>query len=320
MAWPTDWAALFGVPKADPLIVEIGFGYGHYLLHLATQHPQACIVGIEVTNKCLTKVENTLTKRQIHNARVLFSTAETALYHLFETAAVREFHINFPDPWFKSRHEHRRLMKPETVDALVNRLAPDGMLYLATDISDYAEMTAELLEAAEGLENTLSGRWANSLPGRTVTKYEARAIREGRTCYYFAYRRNTLPPPAVPNAKELELDMPHMVFSSPLSIEDFRTRFTPSEHNIGDVHIRFLYVYQGDHALLFDTYIREPTIDQRLSLLLVERADGYTLKLGIIGHPRPTRGVHVAVKLLGDWLLGQHPTSTIAEHKLKEMD
>lgn len=322
MAWPADWSALFNSSPDAPLIVEIGFGYGHYLLHLAKTHPDARIVGLEITNKCLTKVERTLTKRGVHNTRVIYSTAETALYHLFETATVGAFHINFPDPWFKSRHEHRRLMKPATLDALINRLALGGMLYLATDIFDYAEMTAELLEAAAGLDNTLPDRWANSMSGRAITKYEARAQREGRTCYYFAYQRNAAPPPIVPNPQELELPMPHVVFYSPLSLDDFQVQFGQQEHHAQDTHIHFLEVFRGKNALLFDVFIREMTLDQRLTLLLAPHSDipqRFTLKLGTIGQPRPTAGVQVAVKLLGEWLVGLHAESRWAENKNLEV-
>lgn len=323
MAWPADWAALFSDLPTAPLIVEIGFGYGHYLLHLANTQPDARLVGLEITNKCLTKVERLLIKRGIQNTRLIFSTAETALYHLFEPATVSAFHINFPDPWFKSRHEHRRLMKPPTVNALVNRLATGGMMYLATDIFDYAEMTAELLEAADGLDNALPERWANVMPGRAITKYEARAQREGRTCYYFAYRRNTQPPPIVPHPQELEQPMPHVVFYSPLSLDDIHGQFGRQEHHAQETHVRFLEVFRGKNTLLFDVFIREMTIDQRLTLLLAPHSDipeRFTLKLGTIGQPRPTAGVHFAVKLLGEWLVGLHPESRWAENKLQDVE
>ncbi|MEZ4667121.1 MAG: hypothetical protein R3E39_04245 [Anaerolineae bacterium] len=62
---------------------------------------------------------------------------------------------------------------------------------MATDIVEYAEMSAELLAQTPGLDNLLQSSWVNEMPGRVVTKYEGHALREGRHCYYyFAYRRN----------------------------------------------------------------------------------------------------------------------------------
>src|SRR5690606_18509368 len=82
MAWPTDWTVLFGTSR--PLILEIGFGQGTFLFHLARKYPEANIIGLEISNQCLVKAENTLQREQVANVRVIHSRAETALNHLFE--------------------------------------------------------------------------------------------------------------------------------------------------------------------------------------------------------------------------------------------
>jgi tRNA (guanine-N7-)-methyltransferase len=316
LPWPTDWIELFGA--ARPLIVEIGFGYGTYLLHLARANPDANVIGLEVANKCLTAAENAIERLHLANVRVIHSTAETALYHLFEPATISQVHINFPDPWFKKRHGHRRLMRRETLDAMVNRLAPGGLFYLATDILAYAEMSAELLADTLGLDNMLDTPWASSLPGRFVTKYEAKARRAGRECYYFAYRRNHFPAHGLPVIKEM--DMPHLVFTSPLTLDDMLARFERREHAEDGTHIAFLYGYRGEKSLLFEVYVKEPTIDQRVAVMLVERENPneYTLQLGMLGHPRPTPGIHRAVRLLGEWLVSLHPEARILKNKLQK--
>ena len=79
-------------------------------------------------------------------------------------------------------------MQRDTLDAIVSRLQPGGTFYLATDIHAYAEMSHELLAATPGLDNLLPDAWAPRVPERVSTKYEATARREGRACYYFAYR------------------------------------------------------------------------------------------------------------------------------------
>jgi hypothetical protein len=72
--------------------------------------------------------------------------------------------------------------------------------------------------------------------------------------------------------------------------------------------------------VLFEVYVKEPTIDQRVALMLVEREEAheYTLQLGMLGHPRPTPGIHLAVKLLGDWLTSLHPDAHVLKAKLQE--
>jgi tRNA (guanine-N7-)-methyltransferase len=346
LPWPTDWNTVFDdhPAEAPPLIVEIGFGRGAFLWHLAEQHPNARIVGLEISNRCLLSVEQGIERRKVSNVRVIHSRAETALRHLLTPASIAEFHINFPDPWFKRGHSHRRLMQRDTLDALVSRLTPGGRLYLATDIRDYAEMSAELLQATQGLTNLLATPWVDTMPGRVVTKYESKARAEGRPCHYFAYERNHLPAPDVPLIEELP--MPHIVLSSPLTLDEIAERFEPRAYREGvqvevfageeasvdeprltanfssdTTFISFMAVFRGRGALLFETHIGEPTIDQRIGLLLMERWHGkageYTLQPGTLGHPRMTEGVHAAVKLLAEWVLAQSPDARVLFSKLR---
>ncbi len=316
LPWPTNWSELFGA--ARPLIIEIGFGQGQFLLHLAREYPEANIIGLEISNRCLTKAENAIERQALDHVRVVHSTAETALHHLFEPATLTAVYINFPDPWFKNRHGHRRLMQRATVDALVSRLQTGGKLYLATDIIEYAEMSHDLLTATPALDNQLSTPWAAALPGRVVTKYEQRARREGRDCYYFAYQRNQVTAPPIPVIKEFA--MPHVVFETPLTLAAIREQFQSSEHQYGPAHISPRAAYSGDHSLLFEVYIKEPTIDQRVAFTIVTHDDlpnQFTLQLNTLGHPRPTAGVHGAAYILSDWLLSLHPANRIIKHKLQ---
>lgn len=328
LPWPVDWAALFGAER--PLIVEIGFGRGAFLRHLAALHPEANIVGLEISNQCLVKAENAIAREGLCNVRVIHSRAETALHHLFEPATIAQLHINFPDPWFKRGHSHRRLLQRDTLDAIVSRLAPGGHLFLATDILAYAQMSADLLRATPGLSNQLTADWADALPNRIVTKYEAKARAEGRRCYYFHYRRNDRPAPLVPVIKDWP--MPHCVLTVPLSLEAIAEAFTPfttadqmranasDEQTAQDVTVSFMAVYRGRGSLLFEIHASEPTIEQHTALVLTEHQRiprEYTLQLSSIGHPRPTRGMHLAVETLSRWLESLHPEASIRSRKIQ---
>jgi tRNA (guanine-N7-)-methyltransferase len=315
LAWPTDWAALFG--REAPLILEIGFGRGVFLTHLAKTHPDANVVGLEISNRCLEAAERAVERERLTNIRVVHSMAETALAHLFKPSALAQVHVNFPDPWFKTRHSHRRLMQRDTLDMLVNRLAPGGLFYLATDIIEYAEMSAALLAATPGLDNLLPAPWTDSMPGRVVTKYEATARREGRDCYYFAYRRNDAPAPPAPSGEELP--MPHLIFSSPLSLDEMAARFVPVKTRVGDANISLMEAYRSQRALLVEAFVGEPTIEQHIAVMIHRHAGGtdYTMELGTIGTPRSTPGIHRAVALLADWVTGLHPDARIVSQSIQ---
>lgn len=317
LPWPTDWTALFGAVR--PLVLEIGFGYGQFLQHLARTKPDANVIGLEIANQCLDSAERAIVRKHLTNVRVVQSMAETALHHLFVPGSLSEVHINFPDPWFKKRHGHRRLIQRDTLDVLVSRLQPNAMLYLATDIIEYAEMSAELLRETSGLDNTLPADWANEMPGRVVTKYEGRALQDGRACYYFAYRRNQQAAPDVPVGREIE--MTHVVFNTPLTPDEILERFEAiegTERKFGDIVVRMLHGYRGRKVLLFEVYIHESTLDQHISLVIAphDTPNEYTLKVGTMGYPRSTPGLQKAVASMAEWLMSLNQESKVVAHKL----
>lgn len=335
LPFPTDWAALFG--RERPLILEIGFGRGVYLMHLAARFPDRNLIGLEISNQCLVAAEGAIARAGLTHVRVIHSKAETALHHLFTPASLEQVYINFPDPWFKTDHQHRRLMQRDTVDALVSRLKPGGKLFLATDITAYAEMSHALLLDTPGLKNDFPTPWVGEIPGGVVTKYQAKARAEGRPAHYFAYTRTDAPPPPVPVLTEVA--MPHIVFRSSLDRDQIAARFAPlrlSDPARGlHVHISEAYVSTRHATVLFEAHVVEPTIEQHTGLTLVQRradtAEGetgadrpaapayeYVLQLTTFGHARPTDGMHFAVAGLGEWLLGlgEH-AGVVVNHKLR---
>src|SRR5438046_10169975 len=62
-------------------------------------------------------------------------------------------HIFFPDPWPKKRHHKRRLLQPDFVRMLADRLAPGGYLHVATDWQNYAEQILGTLRDEPWLVN-----------------------------------------------------------------------------------------------------------------------------------------------------------------------
>ena len=120
-------------------------------------------------------------------------------------------------------------------------------------------MSADLLESTPGLANLFPERWVHMLPGRVATKYEQIARREGRLCYYFAYRRTNASAPPVPVMRDLP--MPHIVFTSPLTLDEIYARFEPAQHRDGDTFIHFMAAYRGRGAILFDPLRRVEPFD-----------------------------------------------------------
>ncbi len=317
VSWPLVQEQLFDCMR--PLIVEIGFGNGDYLIHLAQSHTNHNIIGLEISSQSMDKAETKIEKRGLSNVRPIHCRAETALAHLLGPESVREFHINYPDPWFKKRHSQRRLIKRETVDLITSRLVMGGRMLLATDIIEYAEMAHEILAGTPGLSNRFGTPWVNEREGRIRTKYEVKGYRQGRRGHFFHYRRNQQPVIHRPPIKELE--MPHLFLRTPLSAAEIVDRFEVTRSESNGVHIAILHAYVDPkrNVAIFEVVVEEPTIDQHTVVVLSPRAepDEYTLKLTSIGHARQTFGMHRAVQAVGEWVAGTHEDALILASKLR---
>jgi len=302
--WPLRPERLF--PRVQPLVVEIGFGNGDFLIHLARTQPRRNILGFEISGQSLDKAEAKIERLGLDNARVIHGRAETALAHLLAPESVHEFHINYPDPWFKKRHQRRRLIKRDTVDLLTSRLAAGGHLLLATDIIDYAEMAHEILSETRGLSNAFVAPWVHQVEGRFRTKYELKGYREGRRGHFFCYARNderVAHPPIIE-----ELDMPHLFLRTPLSAAEICERFQAGRRRFGDIHVAMLHAYADPkrNVAVFEVVVEEPSIEQHTMIMLAPRADAgeYIVKLTSMGQARSTLGMHRAVAAVGEWVAG----------------
>ena len=315
--WPLRQAVLF--PRAAPLIVEIGFGNGDFLLHLAQSNPDCNILGFEISSRSMDKAEAKIRQRRLENARPIHGRAETALAHLLEPATVRAFHINNPDPWFKKKHHRRRLIQRETVDLLTSRLEIGGTLSLATDVRDYADIAHEALSQTRGLSNQFETPWVNEIAGRIPTKYELKGYREGRAGHFFCYTRNSAPVPHPPLIKEL--NMPHLFLQTPLSAAEIVDRFEMTKLAAGGAHIAILQAYANARAnsAVFEVVVEEPTIEQQTMIALAPRAAAgeYIVKLTALGQARATIGMHRAVAAIGEWAAGLDDGGRVLERKLR---
>lgn len=315
--WPLRQDRLF--PRVQPLIVEIGFGNGDYLIHLARTQPNRNIIGLEISSQSMDKAEAKIDNMSLDNARPIHARAETALAHLFEPESISEFHINYPDPWFKKKHQRRRLIQRHTVDLLTSRLTAGGRLLLATDIREYAETTHAILSATPGLANQLDAPWATRLEDRFPTKYERKGYREGRRGHFFVYHRNARPVAHPPVIKELE--MPHLFLHSPLNAAEIVERFQATRRKLGEAHVAILRAYADPrrNVAVFEVMVEEPTIEQHTMIMLAprEEAGAYIVKLTSLGHARPTAGMHRAVEAVGEWVAGLDGAGRVLERKLR---
>jgi tRNA (guanine-N7-)-methyltransferase len=189
-AVPYDPAAWFG--RTAPLVLEIGSGTGESTAAQAAAAPEDDHLAVEVFEPGLAQLLMRIDEAGLTNLRLLRGDAVDLLREHVPPATLHGIRIYFPDPWPKRRHHKRRLVQPEFVALAASRLEPGGTLHLATDWADYAVQMRAVCAAEPLLENTSTAAdgWAPRPEWRPVTKFERRAVAEGRAVRDLVFRRN----------------------------------------------------------------------------------------------------------------------------------
>ena len=176
--------------RTAPLWLEIGFGNGDALLHLAEQHPHVNVIGVEVHAPGVGHALLGVQARQLKNVRIIQHDAMEVLQHMLAPQSLARVMLFFPDPWHKKRHHKRRIVQDEFVATVSSRLETDGLLHCATDVSDYATWMLEHLQRSENLVNeSANNDFVDQPKWRINTRFERRGQRLGHDVFDLLYRR-----------------------------------------------------------------------------------------------------------------------------------
>jgi tRNA (guanine-N7-)-methyltransferase len=185
---PLDFVKLFG--RRAPLTVEIGFGNGENLARMAAAHPERDYLGIEVHRPGVGRLLLALEEQRLNNVRVVCHDAVEVLDRHIPPGSLDEVLILFPDPWPKKRHHKRRLVQGPFLELVLQRLAPGGVLRMATDWQPYAEEMLAAARATPLLHNLAPDEGYVPRPAeRLATRFEKRGTRLGHEVWDLAFRR-----------------------------------------------------------------------------------------------------------------------------------
>lgn len=176
---PLDAESWFG-RTGRPLVCEIGCGTGTSTLAMAQAEPGVDVIAVEVYRRGLAQLLSAIDRDGVSNIRMIRGDGVDVLEHLIEPGALAGVRVFFPDPWPKSRHHKRRLLQPETIALIADRLRPGGLLHVATDHAGYAEQIAEAGDGEPRLRRAVTGETLPISVLRPVTKYETKARDAGR--------------------------------------------------------------------------------------------------------------------------------------------
>ena len=183
---PLDTAALF---EGRPVWLEIGFGGGEHMVHQAVSNPDIGVLGAEPYINGVAMLLGNIRRARAENVAVHPGDARDLLDVLPAGSVDRAF-LLYPDPWPKTRHHRRRFVTEEHLVPLARVLKSGAIFRVATDIEDYVRQTLEEVPKSgfEWLAETPQD-WRTPWSDWISTRYEQKAIREGRTPHYLTFRR-----------------------------------------------------------------------------------------------------------------------------------
>jgi tRNA (guanine-N7-)-methyltransferase len=186
---PEPLTGLFPAPVHD-VWLEIGFGGGEHLIWQASRHPDVGLIGCEPFLDGVVKVVDAVVQTPLVNVCLHPDDARALLRWLPDASLGRAF-VLFPDPWPKKRHQKRRLVGLPLLDQLARVMRPGAELRVGTDISDYVRsiMVAVTAHPAFAWPAQRPGDWQIRPEDWPETRYEQKAIREGRRPVYLSFRR-----------------------------------------------------------------------------------------------------------------------------------
>jgi tRNA (guanine-N7-)-methyltransferase len=186
---PVDPAALFP-ERPDAVHLEIGFGGGEHLAQRAAEQPGTGFVGVEPfvngVAKCLAAVD----EGALRNVRLWDDDAAALLLRL-APASVDRAYVLYPDPWPKRRQRKRRFLSDANLAALARVIRPGGELRFASAIDDSVGWVLARVARSPDFRWTArsADAWRVPWDGWRSTRYEAKAIREGRVPSYLTVER-----------------------------------------------------------------------------------------------------------------------------------
>jgi tRNA (guanine-N7-)-methyltransferase len=187
---PADLRTLFPTGVRQ-VAMEIGFGGGENFVREAVADPTTGFVGCEPFVNGMARALALIEAAGCENVRLHFGDA-TELLDWLPDDAIARVDLLYPDPWPKKRHWKRRFVSDVTVARLARVMRSGALLRFATDIPHYAEWTLIRFLRSRAFTWTAerADDWRRPWPGFAGTRYEAKALREGRTPCYLVFRRN----------------------------------------------------------------------------------------------------------------------------------
>lgn len=182
---PPDWRRVYANPT-QPLHLDIGCARGHFLVNMAQQQPDWNFLGLEIRQPLVEQANEWREASGLTNLFFLFCNANNSLRPLLRSLPAGVLHrvsIQFPDPWFKKRHQKRRVVQPALVAELADYLVTGGAVFLQSDVEEVAVEMCDRVQEHSAFLRQGDGLWLPENPLPVATEREQSTIAQGEPVY-----------------------------------------------------------------------------------------------------------------------------------------
>jgi tRNA (guanine-N7-)-methyltransferase len=165
-----DLKAIF--PKANKVIMEIGFGMGEATAIIAKNHPDNAYIAVDVHPPGIGKLLSRIDEDKLSNVKVIEDDVHVVLEHMFADHCLDGIHLYFPDPWPKKKHNKRRIVNDGFLKLIHPKLKKGGFIHIATDWVPYAISIQEVFSHSD----LFAGGVIPKPEWRPVTRFEDQGI------------------------------------------------------------------------------------------------------------------------------------------------
>lgn len=169
----------------QPLIVELGCGYGEYTLALAQQHPEKTYVGMDIQGERLWHGAQQMLALKLTNVWWLRGYVDHLLDY-FAPGEVSEIWLTFPDPFPRKSDAKKRLTAPRFLEYYKTVLRPGGRLHLKTDSSHLIAFSQITIPASGGIID----QYTDNAPVDIMTRFEQKHRALGAKIHYLSWTFN----------------------------------------------------------------------------------------------------------------------------------
>ncbi|MCL1466319.1 tRNA (guanosine(46)-N7)-methyltransferase TrmB [Argonema galeatum] len=188
---PPDWTQIYA-DLTLPLHLDIGCAKGQFLLSMAQLEPDWNYLGLEIREPLVLEANKLRDEHLLQNLHYLFCNANNSLRPLlssFPSGILQRVTIQFPDPWFKKRHQKRRVVQTDTVAELATYLASGGWVFIQSDVKQVAIEMCDRFHSHSSFQRT-SSEWLTTNPLPVPTERERFTEAKGEPVYRALFEKS----------------------------------------------------------------------------------------------------------------------------------